>query len=484
MHNLTHLDLFSGIGGFALAAGRAGFRTVGFSEVEPYACRVLAERFPGVPNLGDVRQHATFVRFRGVDVVTAGYPCQPDSLAGKRRGEADDRWLWPAARGIIAVVRPAWFIGENVFGHVSMGLDGVLSDLESIGYAAQPFVVPACAVDAHHRRDRVWIIAYTSRQHERLQQVGFGRSDQAVVAHDGTNRALAHANSGRRRSDTAGWHNADRTNTRQPEADRLLGTVRDASRAAVMANAERVRESQPQGSERQERGRSLDSREVLADASSAGQQEWDVAAIPAGAGHGSRCDDPEWRGWEPEPGVGGSIDGVSTWLDRNKNLNETSKTRAREILRDVWNADCAEAIQRTAGRFVGVREEEILLALLCEHESDPNGFRTALACGEIEIHLLRGVWHHLESARSPHRREYSEQHAQQYSDALRELSRHAPSLYPQAWASGCWEDGVPRVAMKIPNRAHRLRGLGNAIVSQVAEQFFRFIAAIERGENT
>jgi len=95
------------------------------------------------------------------DVITGGYPCQPFSRAGKRRGTADDRHLWPEMYRIIKAVRPRWVIAENVYGHISMGLDQVLSDLEGINYAWWTFIVPACAVDAPHRRDRVWIIANT-----------------------------------------------------------------------------------------------------------------------------------------------------------------------------------------------------------------------------------------------------------------------------------------------------------------------------------
>lgn len=161
-HDLTHLDLFSGIGGFALAAKRAGFRTVGCGEIEPYCCGVLKRRGPAVRNFGNVRHAAFPKRFRNITVISAGYPCQPESVAGKRAGPADDRWLWPAACGIVEALRPTWFIGENVLGHVSMGLDTVLSDLDRIGYAAQPFVVPTCAVGTWHRRDRVWVLAALS----------------------------------------------------------------------------------------------------------------------------------------------------------------------------------------------------------------------------------------------------------------------------------------------------------------------------------
>lgn len=160
---LTHLDLFSGIGGFALAAQRAGFRTVGFSEVEPYSCSVLAERFPSVPNLGDVRKLNSFAGVGPVTVITGGFPCQPFSCAGKQRGKDDVRHLWPAMLDVIKIIRPAWVIGENVPGLEHLGgLDLVCDDLENNGYEAQPFVIPACAVGLRQRRDRVWIVAANS----------------------------------------------------------------------------------------------------------------------------------------------------------------------------------------------------------------------------------------------------------------------------------------------------------------------------------
>lgn len=154
----THLDLFSGIGGFALAAGWAGYRTVGFCEVEDYPRRILSKRFSGVPIHGDIRE-LDGAAYRGVTLITGGYPCQPFSQAGKRKGAADDRHLWPEMLRVVKQARPAWVLAENVAGHITMGLDEVLADLEGEGYAARAVVVPACAVDAPHRRDRVWIVA-------------------------------------------------------------------------------------------------------------------------------------------------------------------------------------------------------------------------------------------------------------------------------------------------------------------------------------
>ncbi len=153
----THLDLFSGIGGFSLALESEGFNTIGFSEIDPYASCVLKKHWPTVTNYGDVRN----IPALGCDIVTGGFPCQPFSVAGKRRGSEDDRHLWPEVLRVIERCRPRYFIGENVPGIISMELDGVLSDLENQGYTARTFVIPACAVDAKHKRDRVWIVAHT-----------------------------------------------------------------------------------------------------------------------------------------------------------------------------------------------------------------------------------------------------------------------------------------------------------------------------------
>ena len=154
----THLDLFSGIGGFALAASWAGYQTVGFCEIEDYPRRILSKRFPGVPIHGDIRELDGSI-YRGVDLITGGYPCQPFSQAGQRKGKEDDRHLWPELRRVVAQARPAFLVAENVAGHITLGLDEVLADLESEGYAGRAIVVPACAVNAPHRRDRVWIVA-------------------------------------------------------------------------------------------------------------------------------------------------------------------------------------------------------------------------------------------------------------------------------------------------------------------------------------
>ena len=159
-----HVDLCSGIGGFALGFEWAGLsEPVLFCDIEPWSRKVLAKHWPHVPIAEDVKDLASDPArlVPDCDILTAGYPCQPFSLAGERRGTEDDRHIWPYIFTIIQRKRPSWCVFENVYGHVSMGLDEVLSDLEGQGYAARPFIVPACGVDAPHRRDRVWIVGYT-----------------------------------------------------------------------------------------------------------------------------------------------------------------------------------------------------------------------------------------------------------------------------------------------------------------------------------
>lgn len=190
---LTHLSLFSGIGGLDLAAEMAGFRTVGQCEWADYPTKVLEKHWPDVPRWRDIRT-LTGERFyentgmRTVDVISGGFPCQPFSVAGKRRGKEDDRYLWPEMLRVISELRPAWVVGENVAGIVNMALDQVYDDLETQGYSVQALIIPACAVDAPHRRDRCVIVAYCNNRQritedETIQAgrtpVGYGGEDVA-----------------------------------------------------------------------------------------------------------------------------------------------------------------------------------------------------------------------------------------------------------------------------------------------------------------
>jgi DNA (cytosine-5)-methyltransferase 1 len=161
---MTHCSLFSGIGGFDLAAEWMGWNNVFQVEWDSYCQKVLAKNFPNTKRYGDIKEFDG-TKYRGlIDIISGGFPCQPFSNAGKKQGRKDDRYLWPEMLRVIKEIKPSYIVGENVAGLISMDngkiLDSILSDLALEGYTTEQFIIPACAVGAWHRRDRIWIIAY------------------------------------------------------------------------------------------------------------------------------------------------------------------------------------------------------------------------------------------------------------------------------------------------------------------------------------
>lgn len=156
---ITYGSLFSGVGGLDLGLERAGMRCIWQSEIDPFASKVLAKHWPDVLNLGDV----TTIDWSTVDrpdLICGGYPCQPFSTAGKRRGQDDPRHLWPWMLGAIRALRPRFVVAENVAAHLGLGFDRVLADFAACGFDAEWSVVPACAVGAPHVRRRLFLVAY------------------------------------------------------------------------------------------------------------------------------------------------------------------------------------------------------------------------------------------------------------------------------------------------------------------------------------
>ncbi|WP_308005923.1 DNA cytosine methyltransferase [uncultured Porphyromonas sp.] len=188
---MTHGSLFSGIGGFDLAAEQVGWTNLFHCEWNPFCRRVLDYHFPNSESYEDIKE-TDFRKWQGkVDVLSGGFPCQPFSTAGLRKGSTDDRYLWPEMLRAIDEVRPTWIVGENVAGLLSMvhpsektkmessqNLFGesyevyeqrdqyilfeIIEALESRGYSVQSFIIPAVSVGAPHRRDRIWIVAYSN----------------------------------------------------------------------------------------------------------------------------------------------------------------------------------------------------------------------------------------------------------------------------------------------------------------------------------
>jgi DNA (cytosine-5)-methyltransferase 1 len=171
---MRHGSLFSGIGGFELAAEWMGWQNTFHCEFNEFGSKVLSHYWPESKHYGDITK-SDFSEFRDrIDILTGGFPCQPYSAAGKRKGKDDARHLWPEMLRVIREVRPRYIVGENVYGLVTWNgglvFDEVCTDLEAEGYAVWPIVIPAAAVGAPHRRDRVWFVAYSACKCERANQ--------------------------------------------------------------------------------------------------------------------------------------------------------------------------------------------------------------------------------------------------------------------------------------------------------------------------
>lgn len=268
---MTHGSLFSGIGGFDLAAQWAGWENLFYCEINKFCRQVLQYHFPKSISYEDIKQ-TDFKQWRGkVDIISGGFPCQPFSLAGQRKGTDDDRYLWPEMLRAIREIQPTWVVGENVAGILTMVQPGtetslgceqslfseedrerilveqeyvvetVCGDLEREGYSVQPFVIPACAVGAPHRRDRVWFVAYRSDTRTEGLQQGWenGIHENRIASDTDGNRSTS-------RKESEGIEESRRRNFSQQEEwrntserdSRFFGFSRDA------ANSERERSRQ------------------------------------------------------------------------------------------------------------------------------------------------------------------------------------------------------------------------------------------------
>ena len=180
---LTHLSLFSGIGGIDIAAEWAGFTTIGQCEFADYPYKILKKHWPDVPKWRDIRDltGGDFYERTGhktVDVISGGFPCQPFSVAGKQKGKGDDRYLWPEMLRVITEIKPTWVIGENVSGIIKIAGKTVCEDLERAGYTVTVFDFEAAAVGAPHRRERVFFVGYT--EHDGRYGTAELRSNEAT----------------------------------------------------------------------------------------------------------------------------------------------------------------------------------------------------------------------------------------------------------------------------------------------------------------
>ena len=299
---LTVGSLFSGIGGLDLGLERAGMKVIWQSEIDPYCNKVLKKHWPEVTNHGNIKD-IDWATVQRPDVICGGYPCQPFSTAGKRKGTDDPRHLWPWVRDAISALRPSYAILENVRGHLSMGGLQVIGELAEIGYDAEWRVVSAAGVGAPHRRDRIIIVAYPSQ----LFSDGINNNARVSVEHQ------------------------------------KVSELGNDGRAARMANTNDTGNGTSKRRVNENGSQEIQERQNIAQFG-VGRCSTDVAY--ANSGRQQECDTNERRvsvfgqvsarefysQWETEPDVGRVVDGVSARVDRLRGLGNAVVPQVAEYI--------------------------------------------------------------------------------------------------------------------------------------------------------
>lgn len=543
---MTFGSLFAGIGGFDLGLERAGMKPLWQVEKDEWCQKILKKHWPEVKRYGDIREvhgimaHAERKRGQSgkiykrdipkaferreagsfgancqiqssapcptclspVDLICGGFPCQPFSVAGKQRGKEDDRYLWPEMLRVITEIKPRWVIGENVTGILHMGFNDMLSDLETAGYEVWPLIIPACAVNAPHRRDRVWIVAYATTMRSR------------------------------------GWGSSCKK--------RRAGLVSEKQEGCAVGR-------------KIKRCRNVCSKDV-ANGNYSGRKER-CGAEPMEAEHtASECGGKGHPNnpWSTEPDIYGIPDEFSKGLDKVR-LNETKRhdrlvlpkqkgvlyaktknARPRKILQKLSEKDVSKKVQFESGRFNGFQEKEVLQSILHGSRNDAgqsNPLGSKKKSLGSENTKMRILWNGKEFKCSSHGFKPNEQQKGKHKDFmlfmshllaldsretqvfdlqgavflqnLREgicegLAGYVPTTLSEVqkiWQSASDKEkdwltiraytgnpfhaewpGIPRVAQGVKNRVDRLRGLGNAVVPQIPEIIGRIIMEIEGSE--
>ena len=357
---MRHLDLFSGIGGFALAASWVWgpeHEIVAFCEIDKYCRKVLQKHWPRVPIIEDIRnvtakalsdiaalQRKAIERSKPdgnlpvdeIGLLTGGFPCQPFSCAGKRSGSKDDRFLWPEMLRVIKETRPRFILAENVPGIIRMELDNCLSALEAEGYACGTLVIPACAVNAPHRRDRVWIVAHSMRKGSPPERTTWTRGETGSSA-VGSSGFVAHSEI---RAERAGLCEGEsRGQRRGRSCYSCSADASDSSRIGLEGGGSCESGKQDRQASRGGRFTECGGED---DSDSSGKRLEDGAGL-LGSGTGTYPSIEALDNWTAEPDVGRVAHGVPSRVDRLRALgNAIVPQVAAVIMRAIKEAECQQ----------------------------------------------------------------------------------------------------------------------------------------------
>ena len=314
---LQHLDLFSGIGGFSLGLeATGGFETKAFCDIEKYPRQVLQKHWPHVKQYEDIKE-LNYERLKAdgidsIDIITGGYPCQPFSIAGRQKGEEDPRHLWPEYFRLVKELRPTWVIGENVSGHIKLGLDTVIEDLESEDYSVRPFSISASSIGANHQRERIWIVAYSERN-------GFLASEKQRSFE----KTISNQSKGK--NDTL---NVERTSSVSETSSDVENSRRSQWPRAEL-RGENENETREENANQHQRSSSPSSSDVANTNDERLQRQWQ-SRNQFTSNFNSSCESSdEGQGtmgqgwWESEPNMGRVAHGIPKRVDRLKSLGNS-----------------------------------------------------------------------------------------------------------------------------------------------------------------
>ena len=459
------VDLFSGIGGFSYAAEQivGGFETIAFVERDEYCQKVLRKHWSDVPIYSDIRSF-NGKEYKDADIVVGGFPCQPWSVAGAQRGSEDDRDLWHEMVRVIEDIRPRWIIGENVSGFItmSMGLRRSLIDLESIGYKAIPYLIPAAAVDAKHRRMRCWIVGYS--EHDGSSAPTFRRGNEQIDggSSQGQNKASElERTSGR---EDNGFIQTD-----------IFDLMANANNAGDRTPASGVDTEQQEIEQRREEQSQSELSRQCEDVEDTNSIECQARSEEQGALRESeerrlKCNNISGRSEDvsntKSKGLEGRIHSTTLSKERNESTHSGDiHSRERDNVANTNNKGVRTRIngsdndlQKESGSWGDDRTTSRTDAGL-HAQTTKNGEMELSQKGDVPYTIgKRGC--------------SGSSRGEDAKDVRQSSFRERPILWDA-------EPNVGRVANGVPNRVHRLRCLGNSSVPQVVARIFYSIKEAE-----
>ena len=501
MEKLRTLDLFSGIGGFSLGLDSTGyFETVAFCEIEEFPCKVLNKHWPDVPIYKDVRElsyeklqaDGLISGGRGIDVICGGYPCQPFSVAGRQKGEEDPRHLWPEYFRLVRELRPSYVIGENVGGHLRLGLDSVLEDLDSENYTVRCFSVEAASLGAPHRRERIFWIADgnpNGKNDDQKQKIQERASAKSYGTCDDFSDTQFKGLEGRSRDNRGGGREV--LSGIEDDGHSVRRQVRRTGGEDGGAAADDV--SDTQGERRGGRnrgGRRAEQWELLKkeqEGRTLGREVERCSELPGQEGEGATTDVADAIGKQNnrkrkpnEPG-----------RDPVGRHSETAQRKERETGADSFDrlsADVADT--HVEGLEVGGFERKNASTELQASEregdsrsqDDVNTESNDAQAGRFE----QRVSSEAEGSGETNWSSWGGAHEQeeQRRETAFESYLGGGNDGVSAWLDGSWERGIPRVAPTNKLRVPRLKALGNAVLPQLVYMVgMTIVLSTKRSEN-